>query len=524
MNILDTTSILGGYGQSIPDWALGDDRSFQDNVAALLITGDSLTSAIFTLKAQPNAPDAFSIIQKIATAQPTAAGQVQGTNINLNVYSADYAGLVSAGPVYDWDFRVITSQGHTYTVATGIVAFVQNSTQTNIAGTPGPLPQGPNNGQPRFRGFARENPMFIPNITGTFVQGDWYRNQFPQPGEPSGWTCVVGGSLPGGSSWVADGGITSSPSTPLVGPQGPPGPVGPQGPIGAQGLPGPKGSQGTEGPVGPAGPSAAGPPGPIGPMGPPGAAGTIGPPGPPGPTGNTGPVGETGAIGSTGPVGPMGPVGPEGPQGPPGTGGGGAGSQPWSTNQAYHDPSGYTQRILLPGYNDILRLAIGSWPPGYKIPDNVTKGGVTPTGSSDGSYPIIIQPPPTGTDRLKFTIDAKIVVVNNTSTPSQFAVMLATVYPSSGPNQLFPYTDVMDNDVSLLQQVSIGPGETKQVTFHRLEWLDLNPFNPVPTWPNWEMSLAASGNMMYPAIGPQFLNNGPMPLMVTDVFIYGFAC
>jgi hypothetical protein len=212
VNILDTTSILGGYGQQIFDWALGDDRVFEANVASLILAGDAVTRAIFTLKASPNAPDANAIIQKQVTTTYTPNGQItQNTFITINVYSADYEGLVAAGPVYNWDFRVITSQGHTYTVATGVVAFIQNSTQTNIAGTPGPIPQGPNNGQPRFRGFLNQNPMLMPFLTGTFVLGDWYRNSNPAPGSPSGWVCMTGGSLPGGALFFIDGVVGNSP-------------------------------------------------------------------------------------------------------------------------------------------------------------------------------------------------------------------------------------------------------------------------------------------------------------------------
>lgn len=521
MNVVDTSSVLGGYGQEIFDWGLGDDRVFQGDVTPLLASGDLVSNAYFTLKASPNAPDANSIIQK-----KTGVGNA----LNIPVYSADYEGLVSAGPVYNWDFRVITQQGHTYTVATGIVAFVQNSTQTNVAGTPGPVPQGPNNGQPRFRGFSNQNPMLNPAAKGTFVQGDWFRSNDPLPGQPSGWTCVSGGQLPGGAVFYADGGVSNSTQDPVVGPIGPQGPAGPQGPVGATGLTGSQGSQGQQGVPGPAGPSASGPPGPIGPIGPPGAAGTVGPPGPPGPQGIPGPVGLPGKNGATGPMGPAGPQGPQGPPGPassPDDDTGGYWTFPWQWSSGYLDPAQYQQRVLLPGYNDILRIAVGLYPPGYKVPDGTTVGGVFPTGSSDGTLPIGIQPPISGVGRLKFNVEGKVVVVNNTGTPGSCAVALGTFY-SSGPNKpLYPYLGVMhDNSITSLHQIAIPPNSAVQITFHRLDIVDqaFQSDEPITTWPSWTMSLAAEGNLMYPMIGPAFYNNGSIPLMVTDVFIYGFAC
>jgi hypothetical protein len=220
VNLLDTTFLLGGYGQSIVDWALGDDRSFNGDVYSLLLPGDNVTKGILTLKAAPTAPDAFAIIQKIITQTPNnPAGQIQQsiqgggfTLLTFNVFSADYEGIVASGSVYGIDCRVITSMGHTYTVATGMVDFVQNVTQTNIAGTPGPPPQGPPlNGQPRFRGWIPTNPMIIPNLSGYFTKGDYYRNSNPQPGEPSGWVCMIGGQLPGGALFFTDGIVGDSP-------------------------------------------------------------------------------------------------------------------------------------------------------------------------------------------------------------------------------------------------------------------------------------------------------------------------
>lgn len=216
MPFVDTTSIIGGLGQSIVDWGLGDDRRFSGDITSLMVVGDSGSKAYFTLKSAPNLPDAQAIIQKVVTTVAGSSGSIitlaGDTVLNVNVFSADYEGLVFIGPVYYWDFRVITAAGYTFTVATGQVQFVQNVTQTNVVGTPGPIPMGPNNGQPRFRGFSTLDPMLLPNVQGTFVKGDYFRNSNPAPGGPSGWVCIVTGSLPGGGAqFVTDGIVGNSP-------------------------------------------------------------------------------------------------------------------------------------------------------------------------------------------------------------------------------------------------------------------------------------------------------------------------
>ncbi len=203
MGFIDTTSITGGYGQSLSDWQLGDGRVFSGATPGLASTDNVLTDAYFTLKSSPALPDADAIIQKHITTVLSAAGQITGTPANvlaINVFSADYEGLVSSGPVYYWDFRVITAGGQVYTIATGTVDFQQNVTQTNNAGTPAVFP---NNGQPRFRGFLPTDPQNINNFSGTFVPGDFFRNALPAPGGPSGWVCIT--ACFDGSGFVTDG-------------------------------------------------------------------------------------------------------------------------------------------------------------------------------------------------------------------------------------------------------------------------------------------------------------------------------
>jgi hypothetical protein len=200
---IDTTSIIGGYSQIISDWQLGDGRVFSGQAQGLAATDNVLTDAYFTLKSSPNLPDADAIIQKHITPILSAAGQITGVPaniLNVNVYSADYEGLVSVGPIYYWDFRVITAGGQVFTIATGTVEFGQNVTQTNNIGTPAIFP---NNGQPRFRGFLPTHPKDISNFSGTFNQGDFFANALPVSGGPSGWVCVV--ACFDGSGFVTNG-------------------------------------------------------------------------------------------------------------------------------------------------------------------------------------------------------------------------------------------------------------------------------------------------------------------------------
>lgn len=193
MPFIDPNSIIGGSGQQIVDWQLGDDRVFTGATPGLEATDNALTAAYFTLKAAPNLPDADAIIQKHITPVLLPPGQITGAPLNvlrINVYSGDYEGLVSSGPIYYWDFRVITTNGRTYTIASGSVAFLQNVTQTNQAGIPAVLP---NSGVPRFRGFLPTHPKNIVNFKGNFNQGDYYRNSQTVPGGPSGWVAIVAG-------------------------------------------------------------------------------------------------------------------------------------------------------------------------------------------------------------------------------------------------------------------------------------------------------------------------------------------
>jgi len=343
------------------------------------------------------------------------------------------------------------------------------------------------------------------------------------------------------------------------GPQGDPGPAGPQGNVGATGATGSQGPQGQQGIQGPPGTSVTilgsyptlaalqaahptGNPGDgyivppdlyvwsvtanawvnVGPVqGPPGPQGPQGVQGMTGATGAQGPRGQTGATGATGAQGPQGNAGPQGPQGIPG--------QPpfeWFFNQHYEDPGGYTGRVVAAGFNNWLPLASGPFPAGYKIPDGVHVGGVFPTGSSDGvTFPILLQPPSSGTGVLKFFTQFRMTVVNNTGTDGSFWIGLGTHY--SGPNvnkPLYPYLGV-HHVVLPLTSLTIKAGTAISVETHRLDVVDeaLQSDQPIPNWPNWQMDLSADGQLMFPAIMIQFANTGTVSLTVTDIMGLGIS-
>jgi|SRR5215467_4097137 len=213
-----------------------------------------------------------------------------------------------------------------------------------------------------------------------------------------------------------------------------------------------------------------------------------------------------------------------------GTGGGGTatdtgGSEPWVWNQLYLDPAGYAGRTVAAGASTWLPIASGKWPVGYKVPDNHTKGGVTPSGTSDGTKPIILQPPPKGVGRLKFYSAFKFLVVNNSSNRGSFSAYIGTYY-SNGPSKpMYPYLGVA-HDAGSLSPATIEGNGAVLVHVHRLDICD-NAFQsdqPIPGWPNWEMLLHTSGTMMYPGLQLSLDNRGSVPLTVKNIFGFGFVC
>ena len=198
MPTVDTTTIQGGYSQVIIDWIQGDDRDFTGNAAQSVnpppANDPDIVSCYFTLKLNPLVSDADSILQVGVTTTLSQSGQITaGTDIALYVSGENYQSLVQSGSVYYWDFRTITTNGRTLTIANGIVQFVQNVTNTDAAGTPAAFP---NNGLPRFRGFTNSNPQTnLSNTAYIFNIGDFYMNSQPTSNGPAGWQCIGQGNV-----------------------------------------------------------------------------------------------------------------------------------------------------------------------------------------------------------------------------------------------------------------------------------------------------------------------------------------
>lgn len=188
------------YGNSITDWELGDDRIVERVVASSsLIGGDSLTDAFYTIKANQVLPDAQATVQVHITTAASNAGQITGSpalSMLFNIFSASYQSFVTAGAVYYYDIRVLTADGHTWTIETGTIQWQQNVTQANIGGVPAVFP---NDGQPIFRGFTATKPDLIPSNFGLYNTGDVFFNSNPINNNGLAFFCTIGGQ-PG--TWV----------------------------------------------------------------------------------------------------------------------------------------------------------------------------------------------------------------------------------------------------------------------------------------------------------------------------------
>lgn len=206
--------------------------------------------------------------------------------------------------------------------------------------------------------------------------------------------------------------------------------------------------------------------------------------------------------------------------------GGDIGSPPWDWSQVVADPANYVGRVIAAGAAVYLSIASGAWPPGYRISDGVTVGGVFPSGSSPGTNPIRIQPPIKGVGRLKCITTFKAVVVNNSSSSvGSFAFGLGVNNISQSNMPMYPYLGVAhDLSTSSASAITIQPGERLNFTATRLDVVD-NVLNPgIPNWPTWTMNLSESGTLLYPAVDAEFQNRGTTSLTVTDVFAYSFSC
>ena len=202
MPFLDGPTVIesgGNYGEFIGDWALGDDRIITRTIAAALLqAGDAITDAYFMLKQNLTDLDVNAILGLHITTALQSIGQITGSNpfqLQFVAFSNAYQSKVTDSTIYYYSIRIVTQKGNTWTCETGTVQFQDTAVLTDAAAvTPAPF----DNGFPTFKGYTGGPPT----VGGPYVVGDWFRNQNPQSGEPSGWTCIAAGS-PG--TWRTDG-------------------------------------------------------------------------------------------------------------------------------------------------------------------------------------------------------------------------------------------------------------------------------------------------------------------------------
>jgi hypothetical protein len=190
------------------------------------------------------------------------------------------------------------------------------------------------------------------------------------------------------------------------------------------------------------------------------------------------------------------------------------------------DPQGYF-RDWPAGKNDVLCIAPGAWPPGYRVPNGSNGGGYPPSGSqAKGTEPIRLQPPVKGVNRVQYLTLVKILVRNDGTTRASFFVGLGVVNVN-GPNRpIFPYLGYA-HDLGVWEKQmapeTLGPGDARTVTMFRVDTVD-NAMDGgaanFPNWPNWEVEVDPN-TKLYPAVAINFANNGPVSIKVGNVFAVG---
>jgi hypothetical protein len=206
----------------------------------------------------------------------------------------------------------------------------------------------------------------------------------------------------------------------------------------------------------------------------------------------------------------------------------GAGSEAFGFATSYTWPSGAAAQVVPAGYNSGLLLPTGlPYPPGYKVGDGVTPGGVFPSGNVSGIVPIKIQPPFQGYGRQKFVTLAKFTV-NCGGTPGGFYCTLGTTDSSTVPDPglpLWPFLGVA-HDLPPLPSETMSANETRSFVVFRMDVVDnslLSPADQVSTWPNWKMNPSQS-SLLWPGIAIIFVNTGGVSLNVSNIFAVGFSC
>jgi hypothetical protein len=181
----------------------------------------------------------------------------------------------------------------------------------------------------------------------------------------------------------------------------------------------------------------------------------------------------------------------------------------WEYNQGYIELWA-NNRVIPAAYNDVLYLT-NAFPPGYKVSDGVTPGGVYPTNQTPSSYPIVLWPENNGTGPYRFKTEVSMVVQNNSSGTAFFAANLGVAFPS-GPvpaNQpMWPYLGVahVADGINTYPLMSLQPRETKYVVIQRMDLVSnlfLGPGGVAPNWPMWQVETCQTpglGLQMYPGV------------------------
>jgi hypothetical protein len=192
----------------------------------------------------------------------------------------------------------------------------------------------------------------------------------------------------------------------------------------------------------------------------------------------------------------------------------------------YLDPQDYF-RTIPPNFNDVLCIAPGPWPPGYRVPNGQKGGGYGPSGSqAKGNEPIRIQPPTSGVNRVQYLSMVKILVRNPGNTKASFAVGLGVVNVNGPSRPIFPYLGYAhDLGVweSQIASETLGPGDARTVTMFRVDTVDNNLDGGAanfPDWPNWEVTPDPK-TLLYPAVAVNFKNDGSGAIEVGNVFAVG---
>jgi hypothetical protein len=185
-------------------------------------------------------------------------------------------------------------------------------------------------------------------------------------------------------------------------------------------------------------------------------------------------------------------------------------------------PAGAYFRTIQPGFNNVLTISPGAWPPGYRIPNGQVGGGYPASGSqATGNEPIRIQPPVSGVNRIQFLTQAKITVRNTYSGKASFAVGLG-VANVNGPNRpMYPYLGYAhDLDINAMVQETLNAGDVRTVTMFRVDTCDDQMDGGIPGWPNWTMT-PDPNTKLYPAVAISFKNAGTTPIAVGNIFAVG---